>query len=798
MRPERLELEGFTAFREPVTVDFEGTDLFALSGPTGAGKSSVIDAMIFALYGSVPRLGKKAVAPVISQGLQQARVRLDFTVDGDAYTAVRVVRPTKSGGTTKEARLERRFPDGSTETLAGDADALSAAVEDLLGLTFDHFCTCVVLPQGRFAELLHAKPADRQDMLLALLDLGLYEAMGTAARTRAAVAAGSVATLDGQLASLADASEEILVEAERRVGVLDRLVERIDEARPRLDELGTTIAVAAAERDEVAERLTALTGLAVPDDVTRLAGKVDAARIELEQARKDHLAAEGFLDVAEKAAVDQPDRVALRERLTRLARRAEQADRIEKGQAMEVERTEVLAATVAVREEADAAFAAAQVAVVTAKDRDRAAAIARDLVPGAPCPVCRQVVHDVPSHRDAPDVAAAEAALAKATTAMRTAHDAEREAQNKLAGVTAKLDEVREAVAALDAELGDGPDEAATTTALAELDRRERDVKTARETERSRRRELEAAEKRAATLADDEKALWTRFDDTRDRLAVLSPPSADRSDLGAAWGALVAWADETRPELDERAVALREKITEAERERGEIEARIRETCVELDVAVDGRDPRDAATEARERARSRHEGLVKDRAKAAELEGQRAGLVEQKEVADSLGYHLRSQNFEKWMLDEALQRLVVGATEILAELSAGAYSLTLDSGGANFAVIDHANADAVRGAKTLSGGETFLASLALALALADQVADLAAGGSARLESIFCDEGFGSLDLDTLDIVATALEELGASGRMVGVVSHVRELAERLPVRFEVRKGPTTSTVTRVDA
>jgi exonuclease SbcC len=798
MRPERLELEGFTAFRETVTVDFEGADLFALSGPTGAGKSSVIDAMIFALYGSVPRLGKKAVAPVISQGLQQARVRLDFTVGGDGYTAVRVVRPTKSGGTTKEARLERRFPDGSTETLVGDADALSAAVEDLLGLSFDHFCTCVVLPQGRFAALLHATPADRQDMLLVLLDLGLYEAMGQGARSRAAVAAGSVDTLDGQLASLADASEEILVEAERRVGVLDRLVERIDEARPRLDELVTTITVATAERDEVAERVAALTGLAVPGDVARLASKVDAARLELEQARKDHLAAEGFLDVAEKATVDQPDRVALRERLTRLARRTEQSARIETGTVMEVERTEVLAATVAVREEADAAYAAAQVAVVTAKDMDRAAAIARDLVAGAPCPVCRQVVHDVPSHRDAPDVAAADAALETATTAMRTAHDAEREAQNKLAGVTAKLDEVREGLAGLDAELGDGPDESATTAALAELDRRDQDVKTARETERSRRREMEAAERRAATLADDERALWSRFDETRDRLAVLTPPGADRSDLGGAWSALVAWADETRPELEERSVALREKVAEAERERGEIESRIRETCIELDVAVHGRDPRDAATEARERARGRHEGLVKDRAKAAELEAQRAGLVEQQEVAESLGYHLRANNFEKWILDEALQRLVVGATEILDELSAGAYALTLDSGGANFAVVDHANADAVRGAKTLSGGETFLASLALALALADQVADLAAGGSARLESIFCDEGFGSLDLDTLDIVATALEELGASGRMVGVVSHVRELAERLPVRFEVRKGPSTSTVTRVDA
>src|SRR5690606_3345684 len=105
---------------------------------------------------------------------------------------------------------------------------------------------------------------------------------------------------------------------------------------------------------------------------------------------------------------------------------------------------------------------------------------------------------------------------------------------------------------------------------------------------------------------------------------------------------------------------------------------------------------------------------------------------------------------------------------------------------------------VRSARTLSGGETFLASLALALALADQIGGLAAGGAARLESLFLDEGFGTLDADTLDVVASALDELGARGRMVGVVTHVRELAERLPVRFEVRKVGGAATVERVEA
>ncbi|MEO9223745.1 MAG: SbcC/MukB-like Walker B domain-containing protein, partial [Acidimicrobiales bacterium] len=116
--------------------------------------------------------------------------------------------------------------------------------------------------------------------------------------------------------------------------------------------------------------------------------------------------------------------------------------------------------------------------------------------------------------------------------------------------------------------------------------------------------------------------------------------------------------------------------------------------------------------------------------------------------------------------------------------------------ANFTVIDHRNADEPRSARTLSGGETFLAALALALSLADQVGQLAAHGAARIESIFLDEGFDTLDPDALDTVASAIEELGSSGRMVGLVSHVAALAERVPVRFVVRKDPAGSQVEKV--
>jgi exonuclease SbcC len=116
----------------------------------------------------------------------------------------------------------------------------------------------------------------------------------------------------------------------------------------------------------------------------------------------------------------------------------------------------------------------------------------------------------------------------------------------------------------------------------------------------------------------------------------------------------------------------------------------------------------------------------------------------------------------------------------------------------FEVVDHANAGERRFIRTLSGGETFLAALSLALALAEILGGMAKERAGRLEAIFLDEGFGTLDPETLDVVATAMEELAAGGRMVGLVTHVPELAARIPTRFEVRKGPRGSTVERVEA
>jgi exonuclease SbcC len=205
-----------------------------------------------------------------------------------------------------------------------------------------------------------------------------------------------------------------------------------------------------------------------------------------------------------------------------------------------------------------------------------------------------------------------------------------------------------------------------------------------------------------------------------------------------------------------------------------------------------RPPTDVAI-AVERARAATAEIGRRRGEAERLRATIADDTESEQVARELAQLMSARRFPQWLANEALDALVVDASASLLELSGGQFELTHDKG--EFFVIDHTDADSQRSVKTLSGGETFQASLALALALAEQLATLAAGGRTTLDSIFLDEGFGTLDPEALEVVASTLENLAQGRRMVGVVTHVPALAERVPVRFEVSRDSRTSTIRR---
>ncbi len=144
-----------------------------------------------------------------------------------------------------------------------------------------------------------------------------------------------------------------------------------------------------------------------------------------------------------------------------------------------------------------------------------------------------------------------------------------------------------------------------------------------------------------------------------------------------------------------------------------------------------------------------------------------------------------------MLEESLARLAVQASDELRRISGGRYSLVAQDGG--FEVIDHHNADERRSVATLSGGETFLASLSLALALSTGLRDLAGTAACRLDAIFIDEGFGALDPESLDVAVDALERLRERERMIGVITHVPALADRIPAGLDVAKNGSSSRI-----
>ena len=792
MRPLRIEMEGFAAFRERAVVDLDDTDLFALVGPTGAGKSSVIDAMVFALYGSVPRYGSKGlVYPVITQGALEARVRLDFVVGVERYTATRVVRRTKTGASTKEARLER-----GSDVLAEDADGLTAAVAELLGLDLEQFTKCVVLPQGAFATLLHDTKATRQDLLVKLLDLGLYERLAAAARAEAKGAAQRIELLDEQLGRSAGATAEAVAEALARIEELDALVGAVDAAAPTLDALTRQVAEADAAIDDARRAVQPLADVVAPPDVDAVVRSVAAASERVETATRDeHEAARAVTDAA--AALDAlPEPEPLRSTLVDLARLDELDASVAKGSELLDEVDVAVEAARASVETASTALREAEATRDRARTADVAADLARHLHQGDDCPVCGNRI-DALVAGDGGALADAEAALQRSTKALHeaTAHLVAEE--KKQASYRAKLDERVRERRTVHERLADALPRREIETTLEQIGTMTERLKTLRSADVAARSAAADARTEAERASGALAAARHAFTATRDAVAAFGPPSPT-DDLAVDWSALTTWATEELRRRNESVDAATERRSAAVAER---DAKLAELAEQASAAGIAAAPaaslRDRCVEALASARARHQQLEREAEAAAELRAERDRLDERRQVHDLLAEQLGARGFEAWLLDEALDALLAGASDWLERLSSGRYAMAVDDK-KQFAVIDHANADERRLARTLSGGETFLASLALALALAERVSELSATGGATLDAIFLDEGFGTLDPDTLDVVATAIEELGATGRMVGIISHVAELAERVPVRFEVDKSPGTSAIRRVDA
>lgn len=775
MRPVSIVVEGFFAYREKVTLDLAGVEYFSIAGPTGAGKSSLIDAMVFALYGRVPRLGGRVVAPVITAGQDRARISFEFEVEGRSYLATRLVQRTANGGASvREARLQE-----GDEILASGAAEVTRAVTDLLRLTFEDFTRTVVLPQGEFARFLQAPPSERQQLLRGLLGLDIYGQVRVLAQQREATSKSKAASLQSRIAELKLPTDADIEAARARSQLIATMSSEVTESEKSLNELTEARKSADAELEKILESKQRLLDIQAPPRLDKLDQLIGDASEELERLSATSAEVDEALAAVGEEIEGLPDMATL-DRTERLYQRLDGVDAEIAEFDLETSESNLAAAELSVAE-AQRTVESLRSELDEARVVHAAHEISVGLEIGDECPVCRSKVTEKPDVV-APDLAKEIEALTSAESRLESCRSDVAAAANRLSEAKAtitQLDKVRTGLLA-DLEGAPGRNDLPNlrSSVVAAIDRKK---KLAQERE-TLNGQVRVTQRTLEDLAEEQRSLRNLLMAARERVAELQPDAATSDDPIVLWKEFMAWREGKQEWLTQKIADSKEKVEDIDRVLAETRAELTQKLSDLAIPVEW--PVSVAV-ARAHEQSLHKLSSMEQAVESNTSLTRDLETTQAEaaVAGSLAGHLRADGFERWLMMGAMSDLVSRANNLLAELSEDGYSLQPDSDG-SFDIVDHRNADELRPISTLSGGETFMVSLALALSLAET---LSAGGAGRLDAIILDEGFGTLDTESLDIVSAVLEGLTARGLMVGIITHVKDLAARAPVRFTVSKG-----------
>ncbi len=392
-------------------------------------------------------------------------------------------------------------------------------------------------------------------------------------------------------------------------------------------------------------------------------------------------------------------------------------------------------------------------------------------------------------------------------------------AEAELSGLTerqgsreAALEGRREKLAALRAEWRTETVAFALNRLDARLEELERTIAAHRTAAETAGKELAAAAARRHAAQEAREAAGVSRQEAEEALsaALAASPFADEAALRAA-----LLPPEREESLEEELAAWKEARSRLGTVRAEAESALEAlraersasgasgTAEELRTRLsDLERARREAEEERDRAGAALAALERDREIYREAAERRRSLAEEagrlKALADDLaGNNPKKRSFDAWLLGLYLQEVAAYAGRRLERMSEGRYSLMLDAegdGGRGKAGLDLAVFDAYTGkarpCATLSGGESFMASISLALGLADSIQ--ARSGGVRLDAVFIDEGFGSLDEASLDRALTILDEI-RDHRMVGLISHVADMKSRIPSRIDVVKTGSGSAV-----
>ena len=908
MRPITLTLSAFGPYagKTVLPMDRLGKNgLYLITGDTGAGKTTIFDAITFALFGEASgdnresaMLRSKYVKPE-----DPTYVELTFAYNGKEYTVKRNPEyeraKTRGSGTTKQAAdASLTYPDGHVVTKLRDVDK---SVRDIIGLTREQFSQVAMISQGDFRKLLQADTKERQKIFRDIFGTGLFVTLQNQLKEKAGEVrdqreqasrsiqqyigglvcdADSVLSIDvkkakaGELpisdvmelfekvldedSGTQDALESQLAEVEKQFELISI---QLTQAQAYADAKAALVVQEAAEKTQAAETDAAQSALeearATIPQQEELAKQIAQIELllptydELEQKESDLKKAEDKLSaakIAQKSAQNSKDAfsaelIQLKDELKTLGDAAAEKEKLSAQKTQLLNRRskfQELIAAIGVLNAQRQQLQEKQVAYLEAdaessrllqeyerKNKaflhEQAGILASTLAEGLPCPVCGSVSHPAPAtvSEAAPTEADVKKAKKEYDKAQKITEKASQEANKQNGIVTASEETIRKQIdVLLPGTVLDDAQEAARvqeTDLTEQIDQIDESIEEAN-TMLTRKEALDVL------IPDKESGLAQADSDlaaAKEQIAFLQVTAEELAKQIETTKKKLSYEDKASAQAEMRALQanldrLKKALTDAQSDLStskEVLAATRATIAELRKQLENgtaEDPAQLEAQKRELTTQKNNITTKQKViharisantsaqenisqKAAEMDVLERKFAWMKSLSDTANGTLSGK--DKIMLETYIQttyfdRILQRANIRLQKMSGGQYDLKRrrtagnkqSQSGLELDIVDHINATE-RSVNTLSGGEAFLASLALALGLSDEV-QMSTG--IRLDTLFVDEGFGSLDSEALIKAYNTLAGLTEGNRLVGIISHVAELKERIDKQIVVKK------------
>lgn len=911
MRPLKLKMVGFGPYAGVQELDFDrlgSSGLYLITGDTGAGKTTIFDAITFALFGEASGNNRNPsmLRSKYAKEDMPTRVELTFAYGGKVYTVTR--NPTYeraktkgTGTTTESAGAELTYPDGRQITKRGEVDA---AIREIVGLTREQFSQIAMISQGDFRKLLQAETSERQKIFRDIFKTDFYVMLQNQLKEKAGEVRGqrdqasqsirqyingvtcdedSVYALDVQKAKNGELPITEVIELFRTLLEQDRQAELALEAElaaveKELEQITSQLTQAEAyeaAKTALAERVAEEAALSAQLEIARDAlsaaqetvpeqeklqskiaemelllpsyDELDTHTAALAAAQTDLVGAHAAQESAAKEKnnltteitglrTEQKDLADVSAEKEKLAAQLQQLGDRQKQFVDFLSGMEGLA-----REQAE--LAKRQEEYLKAEEtssellreyevkeraflREQAGIMASGLTAGMPCPVCGSVEHPQLAvlAEDAPTEADVKKAKAEYDRAQDKTKKASNEAQ-KLKGTVGTTEEIlaKEIDSLIPGiSLEDSTKVAEEQENLLAVQIKKLDARIAELAKKIARREeldtllpekellLRAAEETITVKTAEIASLTAKTESSEAQIHALRNKLAfsDKATAEAEISNLREESDKLRQNLKTAETAYNQSKENLAGIRGTIEQLHKQLengtdidTEQLQAKKDEYVSQKAVAMAKQKNvhasisanKSALEGIS---GKAAEIEVLDKKYAWMKALSDTANGSVSGKDrvmLETYIQTTYFERILARANIRLQKMSGGQYDLKRreeadnkkSQSGLELDIIDHINTTE-RSVNTLSGGEAFLASLALALGLSDEV-QMSTG--IHLDTLFVDEGFGSLDSEALSKAYNTLAGLTEGNRLVGIISHVAELKEKIDKQIVVKKEKT---------